>query len=272
MSKLLIESGTKKVLEAYGKDPAHGLLLVGDEGAGLGSLANQLAHDIADHATDITLIQPEGVTIPIERIRLLYEETRSIHKHPQVIIIDDADTLSHDAQNALLKLLEEPVANVYFILTSHHKEVLLPTIRSRTQLVSIKRITSAQSEKLLDELKVTDARKRAQALFLASGLPAELTRLSTDESYFAEQVVYVEDARSVIQGNLYERLKVIAGYSDRVKALKLLAVISRLVSFSILKQKQLSAISGVDALEAASERIRANGHVRTQLMYLMAKL
>lgn len=272
MKQLLLEPGTKKILTASLKSPSHALLLTGSEGAGLGTIAAWLASSITEHATDITTIAPEQTTIPIERVRTLYEETRSIHKRPQAIIIDDADTLSHEAQNALLKLLEEPVTNVYFILTSHYVEVLLPTIKSRVQAVGVKQLTHAQSEKLLEELGLTEARKRSQALFLASGMPAELTRLASDDKYFTEQVTYVEDARGIIQGSLYDRLRTITAYTDRAKALRLISVIGRLMTFSLLKQKQLSVIPAVDALDLASERINANGHVRTQLMYLMTKL
>lgn len=272
MKQLLLEPATKKIVGAYTKAPAHALLLTGPKGVGLGTLATQLADSITQHATDIVTIAPEQTTIPIERVRMLYEQTRSIHSRPQAIVIDDAETMSHDAQNALLKLLEEPVKNVYFILTSHYTEGLLPTIRSRVQAVGVKQLTHAQSEKLLDELNLIDGRKRSQALFLASGMPAELTRLASDETYFTEQVTYVEDARAIIQGNLYERLRTITSYTDRVKALKLISVIGRLMTFSLLKQKQMSVLPAVDALDLASERIHANGHVRTQLMYLMTKL
>lgn len=270
--KLVVSPTTQKILDAYTKEPVHGLLLTGPEGAGLGSLASRLAEGITQHATDVTVIAPEQATIPIERIRMLYEETRSVHKRPQAIVIDDANTLSMEAQNALLKLLEEPVKNVYFILTTHLIEALLPTIRSRVQAVGVKQLTQSQSEALLSELKLTDTKKRSQALFLAGGLPAELTRLASSEAYFAEQVKYVEDARAIIQGNLYDRLRASTGYTDRTKALKLIAVIGRLIRFSILKQKQVASVAVVDALDLASERISANGHVRTQLMYLMTKL
>jgi replication-associated recombination protein RarA len=269
---MLIHPITQKVLDAYGKQPVHGLLLHGPEGIGLGTLARSLAEKLTEHATDATVIVPEQATIPIERIRLLYEETRSVHKRAQVIIIDDADTLSMEAQNALLKLLEEPVHNVYFILTTHKYEGLLPTIRSRTQAVSVQRVTPKQSEQLLEKLKLTDSKKRQQALFLASGLPAELSRLAGDDDYFRGQVKYVEDARAILQGSTYERLRIITAYTDRMAALRLVTVIEHLIRFSVLKQKQLASISAVDVLDLVSERISGNGHVRTQLMYLMTRL
>lgn len=269
---VLIHAATKKVLDSYTHEPVHGLLITGLGGVGLATIAKELAHNIVQHVTDVTIVAPESVTIPIERIRLLYEETRSVHKTPQVVIIDDADALSLEAQNALLKLLEEPVKNVYFILTTHSPEKLLQTIRSRVQAVGVKQLARDESERLLDSLKLTDEKKRQQALFLAIGLPAELTRLATDDIYFAEQVTYVGDARVIIEGSLYERFKIITSYTDRVKALKLVSVIAQLIRFSILKQKQFAMVAAVDSLESASERIEANGHVKTQLMYLMTKL
>lgn len=269
---IYLSDTTQKVLDAYLKQPRHGLLLSGPTGVGLATLAKDLASKVSKHATDVTLIVPEQSTIPIERIRTLYAETRSVHKQPQVIIIDDADTLSHEAQNALLKLLEEPVENVYFILTTHVLEDLLPTIRSRVQIVEVKLLSQNQCEHLLDGLKLTDAKKRSQALFLASGLPAELTRLGKSEDYFAGQVRFVEDARAIVQGNLYDRLRIAANYSDRTAALRLISVIEHLIRFSVLKQKQFKTITAVDVLDTVSKRISANGHTRTQLMYLMTKL
>lgn len=52
----------------------------------------------------------------------------------RVIIIEPAEALNLQAANALLKVLEEPPANVVFILVSHHSERLLPTILSRLQV------------------------------------------------------------------------------------------------------------------------------------------
>lgn len=269
---MITNPATQKVLNAYVKEPVHGLLLYGVHGVGLSALASEVAGMVAKHTTDVTVIAPEQATIPIGRIRLLYEETRSVHKKPQIIIIDDADSLSLEAQNALLKLLEEPVKNVYFILTTHVLEGLLPTIRSRAQVVRVGQISQQQSEKLLDDLKLTDMKKRSQALFLANGLPAELTRLASDDGYFGVQVQYVEDARAILQGKLYDRLRIITRYTERFAAIRLITVIEHLIRFSVLKQKQFATLDVVDVLDQTSERINANGHVRTQLMLLMTKL
>ena len=72
-------------------------------------------------------------SINIEQIRnlenFLYQS--SFDNLPKFILIDSADDLNHNSANALLKSLEEPKPNTYFILISHQLSNLLPTIRSR---------------------------------------------------------------------------------------------------------------------------------------------
>tara|TARA_X000000368_G_scaffold45242_1_gene32507 strand:- start:62 stop:718 length:657 start_codon:yes stop_codon:yes gene_type:complete len=53
------------------------------------------------------------------------------------IIIDSADDMNLNASNALLKILEEPKKNTYFLLISHHPSILLPTIKSRCFKVNL---------------------------------------------------------------------------------------------------------------------------------------
>lgn len=51
----------------------------------------------------------------------------------RIVIIDDADTMNRNSQNALLKVLEEPPANSILILVAHRPGQLIPTIRSRSR-------------------------------------------------------------------------------------------------------------------------------------------
>ncbi|PCJ99962.1 MAG: ATPase [Zetaproteobacteria bacterium] len=53
----------------------------------------------------------------------------------RIVIVDDADTMNRNAQNAILKILEEPPANVLIILIAHRPGMLIPTIRSRTRFI-----------------------------------------------------------------------------------------------------------------------------------------
>jgi DNA polymerase III subunit delta' len=53
----------------------------------------------------------------------------------RVVLIDDADTMNRNAQNALLKILEEPPSKVMIILIAHRLGALIPTIRSRARVI-----------------------------------------------------------------------------------------------------------------------------------------
>ena len=71
--------------------------------------------------------------ISIDQIRNLnnFFHQSSFNSMPKFIIIDSADDLNNNSANALLKNLEEPKINTFFILISHQLSNLLPTIRSR---------------------------------------------------------------------------------------------------------------------------------------------
>ena len=271
MADLVVNPSTRKLLDAYLKSPAHALLLDGEEGSGLGALAKDIAVRLSGGAQPVTLIGPEKGLISIERVRQLYEQTRSIQKALRCIVIDDADTMSADAQNALLKLLEEPVENVHFILTTHHISKLLATIRSRTQHLNVMPIGETESKALLSGYSLSDT-QQLQAMFLAAGKPAELTRLASDIEYLTARSTLVTDARTFLQTDDYSRLVIIKKYTDRSAALQFLDMCAKLLTFSLLKQRNFAAANTMEVLDTVLRRIDANGHVRTHLSYLVTKL
>ncbi|MEM6781382.1 MAG: DNA polymerase III subunit delta' [Pseudomonadota bacterium] len=56
----------------------------------------------------------------------------------RVVLIDDADTMNRNAQNAILKVLEEPPANALLILICHRVGAMIPTIRSRCRMMNMR--------------------------------------------------------------------------------------------------------------------------------------
>ena len=68
----------------------------------------------------------------------------------RVVIIDDADTMNRNAQNALLKILEEPPKNTLIILITHRLGSLIPTIRSRARMMNIKNLKAHTMNELLN--------------------------------------------------------------------------------------------------------------------------
>jgi DNA polymerase-3 subunit delta' len=69
----------------------------------------------------------------------------------RVVVVEPAEAMNHAAQNALLKILEEPPATVYFILVSYRWRRLLPTIRSRCRSLALARPALAEAKAWLKE-------------------------------------------------------------------------------------------------------------------------
>lgn len=257
------------------KDLPQSLLLTGPVGVGLGATAEYIAHELGDISftvlpeKDDKLNIEKGV-ISIDSIRRLYQQTRSIQKGKLVIVIDYAERMGLPAQNAFLKLLEEPGEGTYFILVTHSPSRLLPTITSRAQLFELRPVTRAQSETLLDTLGVDNATKRTQLLFMADGLPAELTRLVSDDAYFESRATIVRDARDILQGTIYKKLFLAQKYKDnRDDALLLLVDACSILRRSISAKPHESLIAQIDALLFAHQQIQANGNIRLCLARLV---
>lgn len=86
---------------------------------------------------DLIIVSSLKKEIIIDQIRELSRQLsfKPYSSSVKVAIIDDAHLMNQQAQNSLLKLLEEPGDSSVIILVSDHPEILLPTIRSRVQIV-----------------------------------------------------------------------------------------------------------------------------------------
>lgn len=88
----------------------------------------------------------------------------------RIAIIDAADEMNLNAENALLKILEEPPAHSLFLLVSHQPGRLLPTIRSRCRTLGLKPLASADIARVMAANDVKgSAEERAAIANLAEG-------------------------------------------------------------------------------------------------------
>ena len=91
--------------------------------------------------------------IKVEKIRELLDSLSLASMGPaRVVIIDQAQTMNAQASNALLKNLEEPTDNIFFILIANDTHQFLPTIRSRTQVIRFASLSYEQLKKIKPNL------------------------------------------------------------------------------------------------------------------------
>jgi DNA polymerase III subunit delta' len=102
---------------------------------------------------DVHHVVPEGPLIPVATIReqVIPEAYRSpFEGHRKVFVIEEAERMNPEAQNALLKTLEEPQPDTIFILISDRPEELLDTVRSRCRTIHLEPVPEMRIIELLD--------------------------------------------------------------------------------------------------------------------------
>jgi DNA polymerase-3 subunit delta' len=125
-----------------------------------------------DHP-DVGFVQPPGRVFHVIQMREIEREAnyRPFEGKARVFLIDDADRFNDASANALLKILEEPPRTSHLILITSRPAVLLPTIRSRCQVVRFSPATVTEIEEYLlrDKTnKPAEARLRARLAAAAS--------------------------------------------------------------------------------------------------------
>lgn len=97
----------------------------------------------------------------------------------RIVIIEHIDNLGHEAQNALLKTLEEPPLDTVLIITYARDAYLLPTIHSRLQNIRVLPATQAMAG---DYFKNVPEKEFLKAFFISNGQPGLLFALLNHEA------------------------------------------------------------------------------------------
>tara|TARA_B100000035_G_scaffold233403_1_gene201687 strand:+ start:61974 stop:62930 length:957 start_codon:yes stop_codon:yes gene_type:complete len=119
--------------------------------------------------------------IPISSIRALksfFEKSPHVVGGKKVALINQSDRMNNQATNALLKILEEPPSNSMIILSTNQPDLILPTVKSRCQLITLPEPTREQTA---DYLKVNNLSLDEGALAYFNSSP--ITSLDQHESY-----------------------------------------------------------------------------------------
>lgn len=268
---LLVNPRIESQLASLETSLPHALLLTGERGVGKTSIAKALAgnklHTLVEPLSVKGDIDHEKGSIRVEQIRQLYPRASAKSANSKVVIIDKADTMSPGAQNAFLKLLEEPPENTCFVLLAEQPSLLLATIHSRVQTLAIPYITVKQSEALLKDLGVTDPTILRQIIFVAKGRPALLKYYRNNPKKLAESGALLRDAQTLIRGSFDEQMRLVGSYSaSRSDALALLEAAKTILLHTLSTQPSVEIVRSLACLGTAHERVSANANVRLQLL------
>ncbi len=101
---------------------------------------------------NIEIVRPTGQSIKIKQVRQIISDAskKPFESGYKIIIIENAEKMTHDAQDAFLKTLEEPPANTVFILLAENHNLLLPTIVSRCQIHQFKPVDMKEMKSFIE--------------------------------------------------------------------------------------------------------------------------
>ena len=159
---------------------------------------------------DLQFIRPDGSELKIGQIRELQKQIiyEPLEANRKVYILTDIDRMNDYAENALLKTLEEPPASSVLILLTSNIKALLPTTRSRCQILQFHLIPTQQlAEILVDRFSV--APEQATTLAIASGgaIGKALTQLEKGDTLAEEVPEILKETDPLAAFRLAEHLK-----------------------------------------------------------------
>ena len=227
---------------------SHAYLFLGGAGAGKRLIANTFAKALqcegekrpcdsckSCHAfnhgnhPDVIYFQPlkNGKTYTIEDVREQLLETvdlKPFQYEKKIYIIEKADTLNIQSQNALLKTLEEPPAHAVFLLLAERAEAFLPTILSRVVVMKIRPLSAEtiadylmQAGHLAEESHILSA--------YAQGRIGQALELVEDEGFreMRQDILgKLEVLPSMSEGDAYLLAKDLEGYKNDLRFLDIM--------------------------------------------------
>lgn len=211
---ILLQTHTESALKKALESTAHAWLISGAEGAGKGYIARHIAsRKLGLDSTEALkkhpyyqLITPENNTISIDHIRELQKflqlKTPGTAPFRRAIVIEDAHFMTNEAQNALLKALEEPPADTIIILTAPKTTRLRETIYSRVQQLPVLPVSKPRALEYFGT--DFDNARIEKAYMMSAGHAGLLYALLHDEDHTL--VSQIQRAKQLFGSTAYERL------------------------------------------------------------------
>ena len=157
---------------------------------------------------DVIIIEPEKNNIPISKIRELQSKlalTGLQDKH-RVVILDQAHCLNQEAQNAFLKILEEPKGKIVFFLITAYPEMLFSTVLSRVCRIYFSPVSKQKIKDFLIK-KGLKQEEINEFITLSFGRPGLIFDFLSSKDFLDEHRRKMEEIIKIRESNLFSRFQ-----------------------------------------------------------------
>lgn len=212
--KIIGQSFAKKYLSnSIKKDKInHAYLFEGIDGVGKSTFAKEFAKYLLktehiENSPDYINIEPQGASIKIAQIRNLQTDVIiKPHGDYKIYVINNAEKMTMESQNALLKTLEEPPIYVIIILITNNKNSLLDTIKSRCDIVKFLPIPLVELKTYLEDRGI-DEKKASMLSTFSRGSISKALELSESSDFMIMREDIQNNIQTMLEKNVVEVLE-----------------------------------------------------------------
>lgn len=162
------------------------------------------------HPDLMIVSQNENKNISIDKIKTIQDflAKKPLLGKSKFVIIDDAERMRQDAQNRLLKTLEEPPKNSFLILITSFPQLILKTILSRCQKIYF---SAPSRDEIVNFLKNRNIKSEdiKELIFFSFGRIGEIIEFLENKQDFLKRKKEIQTIKELISGNLYLKMSLI---------------------------------------------------------------
>lgn len=206
---------------------------------------------------DFTIIEPDGKVIKIEQIRLMQEKIleKPIGGSKKIYIIRDADKMTKESQNCLLKTLEEPPEYVVMILLVQNEGQILNTVKSRCLRISFEKISDIELKDYILKNNILDNIDE-NMLKLCEGSIGKAINLKENEILYRSLIDILENLDKLDLVEILKKAEII--YKEKENILELLDYFNVIIYNIYTKRLNDKYLNCILLVEEAKKRIRFN--------------
>lgn len=215
---------------------------------------------------DYILIAPNNGSIKINQIRELQQKVseKPIISNNKVCVINDADLMTNEAQNCLLKTLEEPPAYMTIILIGANESEFLPTIKSRCTIMHFEKIKNELIEQFLQE-NLQEKENIPTIVNIADGSIGRAINLKNKAEIYKNIDSIIENLEKYDIIETLKKADVL--YKSKDEVLEILEYINVLLIKKASKNYRYAHC--IETIEETKKRIKSNSNYNMCIDYML---